>query len=448
MPQKTGQMTYILPHLKPVIFAALVFCVWAILCQKGISDAAGVLRTKKNLAAGTALIKAFVKEYHDVPESMVELKAYAAIAHSTFLAFDAYGNPLDYLPLSDQQYLLRSFGSDGRQNTLASEADITVGVWSELPRYGAQYRYQRDLAAPHAYPSPLALGSYAANGAYYAQIYHDQRLGTRKLVIRSQKSQVVQVAPHDFVEEYLWLADSTQLIFTATSSARYQDGVYLWNLETGETTNLLDNQEKAFGISESKDAKFFLSLAGASYSSNEALVFIKVQESSILDPTVFFQSTNLYRIKVTGKGINDADISSAKELGGANVLKNLAPLQNLIAETARNKSFAAFAKLSFTGPIEAVISGWQLFTSDHGTSILIPYCLWLLSSIYDDAYQLVEATDQQGAETLRSYGTELANALAEMPAAPSYLRAFGRFNNKYLLEGKPLPYKLSSLQLK
>ncbi|WP_457835994.1 hypothetical protein, partial [Staphylococcus aureus] len=77
------------------------------------------------------------------------------------------------------------------------------------------------------------------------------------------KEGLFMVAPHDAVEEFLWLPAGDRIVFTATGSNRYRDGLYLWDLRTDSVINLLDTVHMQGQVAPAKTtASYWLALGG------------------------------------------------------------------------------------------------------------------------------------------------------------------------------------------
>jgi hypothetical protein len=405
--------------------------------------------TQRNLKDAKEVIRTFIKEWRDVPTSLAELRAYAKNADAPFSSFDAYGQRFDYIRLSRRHFVMRSFGRDGRQNNLNSSPDPSISIWNNLPETTPLYRYLTNFRLT-LYPSPLILGSLSPNLKWHAQIYTDPVSNTRRLMVRNlANDKFFLLAPHDFVEEFLWMPQSDQIVFTATSSIRYQDGVYLWDLNKDETQDLTGNVGTLnAAVSSPGQQNFFLSLAGITIDGQSIFTYMAPRETIILSPKVFFSSSHLYQIAIDKKG-GAPEITRAVPGSDARYAldSDFQLVDQLYGQKKDDQVYQEWLALTFRGELEQVISQWQHFSEKYADSTILPYCLWLLSSIYNDAYIKMNTRDGKAGQILRSYGAELAKGLAMMPTSPSYLRAFGGFIYEEMIAARALPYNISKLAL-
>jgi len=431
----------VLPQL-----AVISVILWVVATPKDRWDPASEEKTRKNLKLAERIIIQAKQNWDTVPGSLVEIKALAKISKINFSSFDGYGQPLQYIKLSNDHYVLRSFGRDGQQNTLFNELDPNIKTW--IPSYGSTplYRYQKSFSALTLYPSPLILGSISPNLQWYAQIYVDQYSGRRQLLIRRQNSPLFLIAPHDHIEEFLWLPDSHKIIFTATQSQRYKDGVYLWDLMTDKIVNLLSSHNAKNDLFASNPlGLYYMSLAGANINGDEYYLYIAPRNNLGLDPAEFFSTKYLHRIKVNSLPDDILVQQFPHDAVESLFKKPILIMGQLYGQKEDDKVFRDWSSLSLTGDLQSTLESWQRFSQENASSTIIPYCLWFLASMYHDSSKAMKASSAQDAEILRSYGAELALGLSRLISPPSYLQAFGHHIYETLTSGGELSYQISDL---
>ncbi len=428
--------------------SVLIALFWIIATPKDRWAPYAAERTQENLKIAERAINLARAKWGTVPTSLVEVKALSKISKLGFSSFDGYGQPLQYIKLSNDHYVLRSFGRDGQQNTLFNPLDPNIKNW--LPSYGSTplYRYTKNVSELALYPSALILGSISPNLQWYAQIYIDQYSGRRQLLIRRRDNPLFLIAPHDQIEEFLWLPDSQKILFTASNSIRYKDGVYLWDIMKDRVANLLSARSVQSELfADNQNDQYYLSIAGANINGSEYYLYIAPRISLSLDPTEFFSGKYLHRIKVSGPN-QDPSLKKFPIAMSASVFRaDLSIMDHLYGQKKDDKVFKDWSSLALQGDLEETLEKWQQFSQDNANSPIIPYCLWILSSMYFDAYQKVKPTAPQDAEILRSYGAELALGLTRLISPPSYLRAFGRHIYDKLSSGIELSYQISHLTI-
>jgi hypothetical protein len=367
-------------------------------------------KTLYQLKSLEGLVFNFIEELGDTPDTLSELKAFARPRKENFTSHDPFGRLLQYIRLSHEHFVIRSFGSDGAQNTLDSVRDPSVGHWNEIPESTLVYRYKSEVSL-NMYAPTLALGINSPDGQWFAQIYFDRMSGKKQLLVRHRTEQsFFMIANHDLVEEFLWLPDSSQILFTATSSARYPDGVYIWNLLTDQTVNLLANNQMNLMLGEDFHVdSMYLSLSGISADGNKAYVYIEPRHSNELSPRQFFRFSKLYAISLDGSLFNPEITSLGYLENEPDVDKNPRLMQKDLEGAFNDSVYYAWVNLPLSGTIDNVIAQWQNFAERYSESLLFSYCLWYLSVIYSDAYRVLvsKGNMERDAEIIRSYGAEL-----------------------------------------
>lgn len=413
--------------------------------------------TRERLSILNQGIKAFRSKYNAVPLDLTVLRAFAGAEGLDFSGYDSFGQRFQYVRLSPSNYLLRSFGSDGVQNTFGSASDMGVARWGKVPGISPSYRYN-SLEPLGYYPAGLLIGADSLQRAWVGKLFVDSDANTRQLVVRHRrKNGLFMMAPHDQVEEFLWLPNGEQLIYTASGSQRHRDGVYLWNLPRDEIMNLLDVAERSLPMSpSSRAAGFFLSLAGITPATNErppvVYVYFGVRTDGPLAPQVFFspEQTIAFAIPDVTQAGNPGPSFVGKSAPGID-RKWKGPLGSPLALTARLDpsggipSQREWLELPVRGDPEQVLLAWHRFIDRNAANPLFPYSLWVLSSLYGESYENLRSTQPHDADVLRTYGTEIARALINYPMSPTYIRALAMHLYDTLMDGKPMSHHLGEL---
>lgn len=415
--------------------------------------------THQRLLDINAIIQNFRKKHNAIPKDFATIRAYALGEKLPYNGYDSFGQRLDYLRLSDRHYLVRSFGADGVQNTFNSAPDLGITQWG--PRTSASPIYQYNKSATLNYfPAVLLDGSDSPNRQWLAKLFVDVGSQTRQLVIRHRtRKGLFMVASHDQVEEFLWLPNGEQIVYTASGSARHRDGLYLWNLANDETSNLLDVVADALVITPAaRDNGVFLSLAGvtAATSNKPATVyaFFNLRSDGPMSPETFFVRDQILAFTIPEPSVSKKDTprflgkgaSGLDELQSAPLLRSLNLKANIeLGSGLRHQQ--EWLALPSSGDIESVLVAWQNYIDKQPSSPLIPYALWILAAFYNESYAIMAAQRLADAEVIRTYGTEVARALIHYPTAPTYLRALGLDLYETLMGGRFVHQRLGQLQL-
>jgi len=408
-------------------------------------------KTEHKLAHVRRLITEFESDYGHVPASLTKLRAYGRIKAFSVSSYDAFGVPLEYVRLDHKHYILRSFGASGGQATLLSSPTQSALLAEPLPPATPIYRFHPD-PEPNLFPSVFSSGADSPNREWYARIYTNPEDGKRRLMVRHRRrDQFFMMAHHDFVEEFFWLPSSYRIVYTASSSSRYQDGIYLWDLLDDTTQNLLHSGlgNVAPGAQSLSDY-WYLSISGYDIRQMRLHVFAYPDYNQPLDPLEFYSTANLYAISIPERKGQAHQIELAMPQDGVTALDFFrSHSQNLVVPDNPSLEQAAWLNLSFDGSAEETIDSWQSFAEQYYRSPLFSYALWYLGSLYSDLYRdLSKNADSSQASIARSYASEYFLALSLNPLAPSYLRGLAKSAKYTLAEGQPLEYRISRVAVK
>ena len=388
-----------------------------------------------------------MKDFGEAPSSLAELKIFAHGTNRTFDSHDGFGDRFDYLRLDPSHYLLRSYGKDGVQNNLMNETDEAVFKSGKIPQEGLTYTFTKRMA-PHWYPAILLTGSDSPNHVWYSRLFVDTASGTRRLLVRHhERRDLHMIAPHDAVEEFLWLPNGYQIIFTASGSSRYRDGIYLWNLLDDTLTNLSDLllQKPTLVSGTDRENELAFALAGINLDGPVVMIYVGQRAGGTIDPNLFFSKDSLVLIDVPEENrapsirkMSEKDLSRL----GNPLTHDLVLNQHLGAIDAASKTQQNWIKLPLSGNNEKILTDWQDFVEKQGGSPLFPYGLWYLSSLYAEinTSASLKSSPDNSDEVMRTFGVELAKAMANLPLAPTYIRGLANYSFDRLLRNESLPY--------
>lgn len=415
--------------------------------------------THKRLAKLNQIIQDFRKKYKITPENFTTIRAFAIAEKQAFNGYDSFGQRLDYMRLSDRHYLVRSFGADGVQNTTRSAPDLGIVQWGQRPDSGLIYQYNKATVANY-YPAVLLEGSESPNRQWLAKLFVDVDSRSRRLVLRHlRRKGLFMVASHDQIEEFLWLPNGEQLVFTGSGSLRNRDGLYLWNLANDETINLLDVVADALVISPAaRESGVFLSLAGISPATGNkpttVYAYFNFRSDGPLSPEAFFVREQIIAFTLPEPGTLKKEVPKFLGMGAPGIDAEFASPRTRLLNPKANielgtglKNQQAWLSLPMSGDMEAVLMAWQNYIEKQHSSPLFPYALWVLGSFYNESYAIMAAKRRPEADIIRTYGTEVARALVHYPGSPTYLRALGLDLYETLIGGRSVHQRLGQLQL-
>lgn len=412
----------------------------------------GLPRTHRALRQISSVLKSFEKSYDDLPISLSELKAFAKKDRLPFPLIDGFGQAFELLRFGKSDFAVRSFGSDGKQNTLETDPDPSIVSWNGPPIEGMHYSYEQEVL-PTIFPAPLLLGASSPTGPWTAELIIDPVKHTKGLLVRNrERPTTFMLAAHDQVEEFLWMPNAFQIVFTATGSHRYQDGVFLWNLLEDSLHTVFDGAtEKAALLlpngSSPAAMGLTLALAGISEAGPTILFYASTEnEAADIDPVSFHSLKNLRAIRVsqvTGSPPTLAPINISSKTDWS-ALGDGPPRYGLWTDEGATRPMQKdWMELPYKGPIEEVISKWQSFGERNLQSPILPYTIWTIAALYADAYADLRKKSAKDADILRAFGEEIARELESLPTAPRYLRQQGRFVKTRLARSESMPFRLA-----
>lgn len=435
-----------------IVLAFAVPLMWLLLIPPAPSSTTIEEYEVQQLQTAHKLIDWFRTEFGEVPRSLTELRAYSRYVGTNLSSHDVFGRPLQYLRLDSDHFMLRSFGTDGLQNTLLEEEDHGLISWSAL-NHPAPVLQSVTEANDNPYSPALLLGSNSPNEQWFAKLFVSRRDGVRHLLVNHRKRQkLFMVAQHDMIEEFVWLPNGYQLIYTATGSDRYSDGLYLWDLLEDRTTNLLEvvNQDSRSLKLSQANRKLWISLNGVNHQRNSVYVYIAPQTSKPLDPRFFYGAERLYEFAIPMTTGSPKLLAARSRLNAGKTdiwspsltfLKDKMNLPKSLPETQAN-----FLSLPLQGDVEKTLQAWQQFCSATEDASL-PYCLWYLAALFNDSVRLTKSQPDQTADRLRELGAEMALATMKYQLTPSYVRAIAQYMFELMIEEQLVPMRISLLSL-
>lgn len=360
-----------------------------------------------------------------VPETLNELRLFARENGRRLNSYDAWGERIDYLRLDPVNYLIRSFGEDGIQNRPNSDVDLGVSHLGPLEPQGLQYNAHEGVAHPRL-SAVLFAGSSDDSGKWAAKIFVDPMSGAKHLIVRSQQQKdLVMMANHDGVEEFLWLPNHEKIVFTASHSLRYPDGLYVWDLKTDDFYNLFNEEQGGATIEMNGEQKrLHMALAYVTATTPSQIgVFEASAVQSRLDPKKFFhpQSLHVFILDQVIKHIRPLpDAATKASVHDTEFLGSMTVVQGGTG-TAIQK---AWLGLPMGGDWEESMIAWQDFAAQHSKTQLAPYAVFGLSIFYSDAAAVAGLASKEG-KAFAGLSAEMGNTLNSISSAPGYLRAIG-----------------------
>jgi hypothetical protein len=306
------------------------------------------------------------------------------------------------------------------------------------------------------YPALYVSGLASSSEKFVARLYINREEHKKHLVVRSRVNEdVIYTAFHDQVDEFLWVQNQPLILYSTAKSELYKQGLYLWNLKTGQTFDLLPSIQKKNPRLKQETIHLALSSIYNHKDLTHFYLFAHEMTGYGLSPMSLFSPKNHYRLSLS-------DLNHPEK---HRVESHIPLSQNLIKlsqDSQGEKSYIreggypeqdAWDQLSTEGSIDEIIDQWQRYTIEHSESPMTPYSLMWISIFYAQASQETTDMSETDAFILKSLGIELSATLEHHVMTPSYLTAISRWVKKQLSQNLSIELKavkfqpLSPLQL-
>ncbi|MBC7661498.1 MAG: hypothetical protein H7249_17515 [Chitinophagaceae bacterium] len=384
----------------------------------------------------------FQKAQGRLPETLAEVRTYAYSHGQRPDLHDSYGHALFYQPLTEEAFVLKSFGRDAMENTVLISRDESYGKGIAYPASSLRGETMNESVL-NFYQSSFLEGVESSRGSLVASLKSRFRGGSKRLLIQSHDDpEFFMISTHDAVEEFLWLPGGFEIIFTASGSKRYDDGLYYWNLTDNHIVNLLPKVREKFFPRLSAETKITVSLSHVSDAPN-FIYFFAMPFQNELDPKEFYRYHNFYAFNPR------SDFAVSRVTADEDYAIFDYPINHdalidhdtMLAATSSQKDWIA---LTLSGDKQKLLETWQAYCTNHSDSPALPYSLWWLASLYNDTYRELHNSQPQKARIIRNYGLEIIEALSALPSTPLYLRGFSEHLKKNLLLSKPADYNVAT----
>lgn len=402
--------------------------------------------SKTSLRQSFEWIEKFHQTYHRLPMHLSEVRAFAYSMEGSFVPYDNFAMRLHYLALTDQDYLVKSFGRDEQENVLMSAVDPALSTLPKAP-LNSVMTVTFDQSIPQLYQPILLTGTESPQTGLIASLEVHNEFSTKQLLVRKLNDSGFFLASfHDQVEEFFWLPSGKDIVFTANGSHRYEDGIYFWNLETNSVRNILPDLVKQLWPSAPENQTYYISLSHISQINQLLYILMTPNNSDQLDPKIFYSFKKLLAIPIDEKFQHPAEASIISTDLSYSAFDYPIIQKRLLQPFDKAPNFQKeWLSLSLIGDPEYLIDQWQGFSSKQSGSPILAYSLWWLASIYNDTFRSLEVEGSSQSQVIRNYAIEITDALHDLPTTPSYLRAMANHLKKNLLLSKAADYNVSSL---
>jgi len=365
---------------------------------------------------------------------------------------DIAGNRLQYIRIGLDAFILRSFGSDslpalsaGPQDdvileSIASRDSGGMTLVADGHRVGSDA--SANLVEFALYPPAASDGLWSPDGKWVARIASNPDNGEHRIIVMKEDHSRVLISPHDRVEEFLWETGSEpSLIFSATGSDLYDDGIFRWRLSAGEhadvpgdvptTENLLSqgsNESLPGGIvdgqSQPQKSRWVIALLqdnGDTVSQN-GLTVIAAPEAKLIakgGSTRFLDPANLWQCPR-----NRGPCSRLPGLPGKKISFKLTLDQTHKIRGRITPAQERWNQLPVRGRSQDLLESWFAAASSDELSPLQPYVLFYAIVLQDQARASAFGKSNHAIHRkLAEWTAGMTQKLVQSQETPRYLQA-------------------------
>ncbi len=431
-----------------------IFCwslpfAWIFAIPKELALLGGREASLQRLQLMNQNVNHFAREFKRAPRNLNEIRLFSKANQGIFHAYDGYGHIIEYIPLDQGNYLIRSFGEDEIEFKKGAEPDfILSNLLKETPR-GIKALKNEKSTHIGAYNPAVLQGNLSPDGHWHARVYVNTDTGSRRLVLRDRRdNNAIMVSLHDRVEEFFWRDNSDAIIFSASGSHLYKDGIYEWSLSDGRAINLFDGQLAKFdmhGLTSSKN--FLISLAGYNRKSQTIYAFLAIDEGQAISPDLFYSDKALVGVSLLKNDQEEFAIDTPNF--------NATTFNDFLGQSYKQwnqvdkKNISILQKglldLPVRGKLDEILNQWTDFTAKQkSNAALFPYLNLHLAIWYSFA---AKNASNRESDILRSFGAEFSRTLALDTNAPRYLQAISGYIHRRLVSNETLPQLIEQIKL-
>ena len=408
-------------------------------------------RIHAQLRATENVLEVWRKHHGAYPVTLGEMMASAEIRAKNPAFYDAAGNRLQYIRLSLDAFILRSFGSDSIPASSTGDQDDVILESSMARNAGGMV-----LVAPDASPAsnarefttwpPAATdGLWSPDGSWVARIASNPQTGERRVLVMKDDHSRLLVSPHDRIEEFFWeRGHEPALIFSATGSDLYDDGVFRWRLSAAQfgdgpkMTNLLESaRAKALpgrlGVDQkvsegAQKSRWVIALLqpGEGIDWRSGFNVLAVREAELLasgGAKKFFDSGYLWRCPWGTGNCEHEKIMPAKSISFRLALDQIHRIRGRMTSAQQQ-----WSRLPVRGRSQELLEAWFAAAASDSLKTLKPYVIFYAIVLQDQVQeQLQGAGGGTGNPSKRRQLSVLTSKMLETllrdQETPRYLQA-------------------------
>lgn len=389
--------------------------------------------TKDLLQKYQKIIFLYKKDYDVYPTNLQNIYFFARSKGIELSRHDFYGQRLEYVPLTESQFVIRSFGIEdqfARKKGIHKNLFRSAKGWATLFRTTAP----TPIRLPHFYQPAFLMSIASYDRKYIAKIFTHSATQKNTLVIvnNSKEKDVVYINHIDQPEQMLWIPGTSSLAFTSDPNKGRNESLQLIDVKTLEHRfiRLSDNLRGLSHLQSEEREAFSASIAG--FNKNTLFFFATDDLQSPIAFDRLFSGSHLYKIEVSDD--NDLKVQRLESELAIHPLHS-APEKPLYdkGNALQQKWFSTFPN----GEINTTITAWQDLAIASKETPTFPYTLLYLISLYEKASEIIDPESQgPQIESMKAIAMEYASTLKETETAPQWMKLTAAHAWKQLLEDK------------
>ena len=350
-----------------------------------------------------------------LPDTLTKLAEMKPLSMSQY---DFWGQRLSYTKLQQKAFVISSHSYDNRKDLWFSN--------TETFQTDNKFFFKKERVF---FTGQVLEGISSPDMTYYSKLY--QNVKNSNLIVYQKLDNNLFISSHRNIKEFVWL-DNHKIVYTTNKSVKYSSSAFIWDLQKDETYNLSEKIKSKINLDESNDLCISLSK-----NPKDKVIITSQACQKITTFSNFFSAKNQFAIEISGDYYNLKPLSKFRPVD--------LMLSNFLHSSSNpNRTQKAFQKLKVEGQIQSTLESWQLFAEENSESPLFPYCVFIISQLYQSAAQEVNKDE---AQELLALSRELAWGISKSPKTPDYIKVFSQnsYNESelYLTEG----HSIGSLRL-
>lgn len=376
--------------------------------------------TEKKLTNLQEIIHLYEDEFNSPPETIRVLCEYAKHLNINISPYDYYGNKIDIVALTDDNWLIRSYGKN--HNLFGNY------LYKSKKNWNGDFKISNRPEGLSTYISnpQYLLSNSSYSNKYIARVFSNPVTLKKSLIIvkNTPERELVYLYQTDDIEEFMWLGTSHKIILTSKNHYPIQ----IIDLDSNSVNKFDVLYEKSSAKKYVKIKPFFSTLAGSIGSS--FFILKSTNLNSPLDPRSFFNVDNLFVVTVDEE--NDIQIERY------NTKWRSYDARIKLDDNDYFPSNKSWFTINDKQKLVNTLDKWHKLALQASKEPTYPYMLYHLLTLYESAAaQYGNLGEHKKSLGMYGFASEFARELAKGQNYPTWLRLTGWHAWGRLMKRKP-----------